>query len=241
MQKTALRAAAASAIIGSLAYVLLTLVHGFLPGTAHELAGHVLGRDWRAIHLGTILALLLWVFAFTAVGSLITTGPGALLARFARPLLGIAFTVFAIDFALDGFGFAQLAEAGAHGDHADRAQAMAGLDLLFRAVVGSTTMLVQVLFGLSFAVWAVVLWRARRAPGWLCLAGLVPATGWFLGGCLMFLRVPGVGFPVVAPLAGLVQLWVLGLGIAWWRQSLGSVTGRQSTGVDRTIALEVSP
>ncbi|MCO1577417.1 hypothetical protein M8C13_16800 [Crossiella sp. SN42] len=131
-------------------------MHGFLPGTAHELAGHVLGRDWRAIHLGTILALLLWVFAFTAVGSLITTGPGALLAR-----------------------FAQLAEASAHGGHADRAQAMAGLDLLFRAVVGSTTML--------------------------------------------------------------VQLWVLGLGIAWWRQSLGSVTGRQSTGVDRTIALEVSP
>ncbi|MCK2242025.1 MULTISPECIES: hypothetical protein [unclassified Crossiella] len=231
MERTALRVAACCAVIGSVAYLVLTLVHGFLPGTAHELAGHVLARDWRAIHLGTILALLLWVVAFTAVGSLIVAGPGALLVRLARPLLVIGFTVFAIDFALDGFGFAQLAEAGAHAE----------LDLMFRAVVGSTTMLVQVLFGLAFAVWALVLLRSRRAPGWLCVLGLVAATGWFLGGCLMFLRVPGFGFPVVAPLAGVVQLWVLGLGISWWRQSAGSVTGRQSTGVDRTIALEVSP
>lgn len=241
MERSTLRAAAWCALIGTLAYLALTLVHGFLPGTAHQLVGHVLARDWRAIHLATILALLLWVIAFTSVGSLITTGPGALLARCARPLLTIAFTVFAIDFALDGFGFAQLAEGATHGEHADRAQAMAGLELMFRAVVGSTTMLVQVLFGLSFAVWALVLWRAGRAPRWLCGFGLVAAGGWFLGGCLMFLRVPGIGFPVVAPIAGFTQLWVLGLGIVWWRQSSGSVTGRQSTGVDRTIALEVSP
>ncbi|MGO1056020.1 hypothetical protein [Crossiella sp. CA198] len=58
---------------------------------------------------------------------------------------------------------------------------------------------------------------------------------------LVLTLVPGFGFPVVAPLAGVVRLWVLGLGISWWRQSAGSVTGRQSTGVDRTIALEVSP
>ncbi|ASU77019.1 DUF4386 domain-containing protein [Actinopolyspora erythraea] len=178
---------------------------------------HVLGTPWLAAALLGILGALCWAVAFPAAGRALRDPVSRVVARMADSLMVVAVALFAVNYAHDGFGGGMLARRWASGEL--EAGVAAGDFRVVEVLVGGTSVLSQALLGLALGGYALAMLRGRQYPRTLSWLGVVAATGWFLLGSALFLRLPWASFELLLPFAGLAMVWTLGVGITLLRSS----------------------
>lgn len=210
---TALRAGAVAAILGTLAYLGMTVLHGDPPIDAPEkILEHVADRPWwRAAHLGNILAVLLYLGAFSTVIQALGERDARGLGRFAQATMICATAVFAVYFSIHGFGFSTLADRWVDVAAADRAALLTETNAVL-TLLGSVAFTAQALLGLAILLYGLTLARSSF-PGWLGWSGAVIGAGWLTGALL-------IDFAVIVPFTTLAWVWMIVLGgLLWTRGS----------------------
>lgn len=218
-----LRIAACAAVAGVLAVSVVLALLGDVPrGEPAAVLDHVNDRPWVWMRLSGILGMLAWVVAFAALARSMRGERARAIAGLAQSLLVVAVAVFAVDYAVDGVGVAQVANAWADGT-APRDELLQQTQTL-ELVAGGLSILSQALLGLALLVHALAQLDTDEFPKLLTWLGIVGCAGWFLGGSLRFAGVPGVSFELFIPFTMVAMVWVAGVGVVAWRR--GSALAR---------------
>jgi hypothetical protein len=218
-----LRIGGVCAVAGALIFVISLGGHGDLPTHISHVAGLqfiVDHTNWLLMHLGTIVAGLLWVFAFVALAGTLSSPEARAIGRLLVPsaIIGGLFLIF--DYALDGYAFKVLADAWATSSGAQRANLEQTFDTMLAIATGTLRAELLLLYGVTVLLAGLAVALDGPYPAWFggigAVAGgvatLVALSG-FLG--LQF-RVDVLVFVVALPLEG---LWLLVLGILMWRRA----------------------
>ena len=193
---------AVALLVGTVLYIAPSALHGNPPiESAEKALRYVHDRPtWRIVHLVNILAVLLWAGGFSALAPLVAPRAVAL-RRAAATVFAATAAVFAVYFSIHAFGLPTLAndffERGA-----DQAAVLERTETVL-VLLGSTAFTAQAMLGLSIALCAALLVRARPSvlPAWLGWVGVAAGAGWLVGALL-------VKFSVIVPFT--VVAWV------WW-------------------------
>jgi hypothetical protein len=217
-----LRIGGVCAVAGALIFVLSLAGHGDLPTHVSHVAGLqfiVDQSNWLLMHLGTILAGLLWIFAVAALAGTFTADASRALARLMVPsaVVGGIFLIF--NYAVDGYAFKILANEWATSSGAQRANLEQAFDTIL--VIASGTLRAELLlfYGVTMLLTALAVTLDGAYPRWFGSIGAVAsglatlvALSSFLG---LSFRVDVLVFVVALPLEG---LWLLVLGLLMWRR-----------------------
>lgn len=227
--RAALRVGSVCAILGTVMYVAFGVLHGPLSGAggAEIIFRHVLERPyWDLIHLGGMLAILLWLVAFVALArSFGASGEDSAFSSLVGRLAVVSLTVGAaltfLHFSIDGYVLTELADEWAAGSPAEREEAVRMGDFV-HALLRQPLFVVELLFlfGLPFALVGLGIALDRGYPAWFGWAGFVVGAAMFVTGTTWF-----VGLRVIPELVLFVVLlplewmWTLSLGVVMWRTS----------------------
>lgn len=228
-ERTLLRIGAVSALVGTIAYIALTVIHvmhGDPPvlDTAKMLDHVAAHPEWRPARLANILAVLFWVGAFTALTSSHTRGTAWALGRVAHAVMIGASAVFAVYFSLHGFGLGVLAEDWASAGASERANILVEAEAVL-TVLGSTAFTAQALLGLSFLLYGLTTAFSHSYPTWLGWVGAVAGAGWLAGALL-------VAFDVIIPFMMIACAWMLVMGVLMWRRAKSLPVADRTVGLD---------
>jgi hypothetical protein len=205
-------------LAGTISWLLLSGLHGDLPGTGHQEVTQALRPFWRPIHLLTIVAIATVAAGLAVLAGTLAAPRAAVLGRAGAAFLVPAGAVLGVGYAIDGFVLAAVAEAyAAAPDEAGRTTALmpAGLAL---NVIAATSFTFQTLFGLALAMIAGATVLSGEYPRAVCRAGVIGGAGWVLAGVLLFSKAPGVGSWVILLPVVPVAVWLLTVGWLAWRR-----------------------
>ena len=227
-----LRAGALCAVAAAIVYVAAGAPHGDLPTNEQGLlgetaalryvAGHAL---WIPIHLGTVLAGMLWVGALAALAGTLSPGAARAVGRLLVPSAIIGGTFVVLDYALDGYALKVLADqwAAASGAEREALQRMAETGIWL--VSGTFHNEVLTFYGLTMLLAGLAVALDGRYPRWLGRAGMAAGALATLNGLLEFAGITltplaglGLDFLVFAVVIPVELLWLLALGILMWRR-----------------------
>jgi hypothetical protein len=226
---TALRAAAACGVVGSVLLLVANAAHP-RPSTA-DVGEHQaflrLAADsnaWLVIHVGIMLGALLMLAALVGLFFSLRDDPRAWLAR---PALAAALVGGAV-------GLVQHSIDAAYGKVADDWAAAAAADKASLARIAAAledvdfTMLsvnIVVFFGLSFVLFGLAVLPGTRYPralGWVAVAGGIGAA---VAGAIQLFTGPSVVTLFVFPVfAALLSLWTLVMSVLLWRRTSQPLT-----------------
>lgn len=159
----------------------------------------------------TILAVLLWVGALSALAHELRYDIERGLARLARGVLVAASAVFAVYFSMNGFGWAELAHRWSSATGASRADLLIEMDVAL-TMVGSVAFTEQALLGLSVALYGLTLVSGSSFPRWVGWLGAVAGAGWLTGALV-------IRFDVIVPCMVLAWAWMVSLGVLMWHRA----------------------
>jgi hypothetical protein len=205
-------------LAGAITGLLLSGLHGDLPGTGHQEVTEALHPFWRLIHLLTIVAIATVAAGLAVLAGSLVAPRAAVLGRAGAAVLVPAGAVLGVGYAIDGFVLADLAERVASvPDQAARDMTMMQADLLLK-VIGGTSFAFQTLFGLALAMIASAMVLSGEYPRAVCWAGVIGGAAWVLAGILLFSRAPGFGsWLILAPVVP-VAVWMVVVGWLAWRR-----------------------
>lgn len=203
------KAGAVAAIIGSVAYLALSLLHGNPPiDDASKILDHVADRPWwRGVHLANILAVLLWLAAVVAITS--TPRVNAGLGRLTRAITICAAAVYAVYFSIHATGLSTVADRWADATTAERGSLVTETNAVL-TLLGSAAFTAQALLGLAILLLGLVL--RGEGPAWLGWTGVVAGTGWLVGALV-------INFAIIVPFTVLACCWLIVVGGSRWRAS----------------------
>jgi hypothetical protein len=212
-----------------LAYAFFGVLHGSLSGSdgAEVIFRHVLERPyWALIHLGSMLAILLWLGAFVALErSFGTSGNDSRFSLLAGWLAVISLTVGTavsfLHFSIDGYVLTELADRWATAPPAEREE-VARMGELVHTLLRQPLFVVELLFlfGLPFALIGLGIALDWAYPAWFGWAGFVVGAATFVTGATWFVGLRVIPELVLfAALLPLEWMWTLALGVVMWRTS----------------------
>jgi hypothetical protein len=215
-----LRIGAWCAIVGTLGYLALFVVHGDLPDETTEAAlAWVADRPFSLLHMGIILCSLLWVGAFIALGSSLTGAATWALGRLGSAAAVIGATLLAVHYRVDGPALEEVADAWAAADGAGRAELLKDGELVLLMAGGGFPLYVALLLGLPFLIFGLAMVLSSDYPSWLGWLGTVAGAGAFIVGVTNF---SGLEFPPIelfVLFVFLADLWMLITGALMWRRA----------------------
>lgn len=216
-----LRIGALCVIVGSVAVFVFRAAHGDLPTGTPEAALRFVAShpNYRGVHLGANLGVLVWVGGLVALASALTQPVAWFLGRLgvASALVGAA--IYIVDFTIDGFGLNLLADTWVATSPAGQADAERIVEVAFVVLWGTSLISISILWGVTLVLFGLAVAR-EGYPSWLGWTGLVVGTATFAALTTQLLQ-PGLvpGLLVYAALPSAAQLWSLALGIAMWRRA----------------------
>ncbi|MGH2616710.1 MAG: hypothetical protein ACRDJC_15865 [Thermomicrobiales bacterium] len=215
-----LRLGGALLLTGTVAWLVLSGLHGDLPRTGQEVVEQIQGTLWRTVHMFTIVAIFIVAAGLALISATLIDPKAFALGRAGTMIMVPAAAVLGVDFAIDGFALAALADEYASApDQAARAMHVMQADLMLK-VIGGTSFAYQTLFGLAVAILAGATLLSGEYPRWMCWLGLAGGVVWGIAGILIFTQAPGAGFWLVFIPVLPVALWMLGIG--WLARRRGS-------------------
>jgi hypothetical protein len=226
-QRVLLRIAAVCAIAGPLVLFASFAPHGDLPTNESSFVGEEAAlsyvaahSSWLLIHVGTIVAGLLWVGAFTALAGTLSTGVASALGRVLVPsaIIGGVFVIF--DYGIDGYAFKVLADAWASASGADKTQLQEMAELAIWFLNGTFRSEILIAYGLTVLIAGLAVAYDGRYPVWFGWIAAVAGAIVMVNALLSF---AGRGLPEQDFLLFVVTLpiesaWLMALGVMLWRR-----------------------
>jgi hypothetical protein len=214
----ALRLGGGMVLLGTVAWIVLSGLHGELPGTGQEVLAQARGALWRPVHLFTIVAIVVVAAGLTLLSGTLMDPRAAVAGRAGAMIAVPAAAVMGVGFAIEGFVLPALAQLYASApDDSARMMHLMQADLVL-TVVGSTSFAYQTLFGLAIVMLAIATYLSREFPHWHCWLGLLGGAIWTIAGILIFIGDPAAGFGLVYLPAVPVAIWLLGFGWLAWQK-----------------------
>src|SRR5262249_3010198 len=223
------RAAGACFASGTLLLAACLILHGDLPADVSIQAAlsYIAAKpSWFALHLGMMVADLLWIGGFVALAATLRGGRAGPLSPWllGSALVGGLFSL--LGYALAGYAFGSLAGdwASATGDRKADLQLMAETGL--RLVYGTARTEIVTFYGLTFLLGGLGIALDGR---WLRWFGVVGALA---GGVVVILGSAALGGAPLAPdklvFVGIIPIegvWLLVLGPLLWKSAWGRELG----------------
>lgn len=156
-RSAALRLGGAMLLLGAVAWLVVSGLHGELPAMGAEMIERARSPLWRPIHILTIVAI-----------AVVAAGAGLVAGTLMSPraaVLGVGFAI--AEFVLPGTAEALAAATGDEAGQAVIARADAAM-----MIIGATSFSFQTLFGLAVAILAIATLLSDEYPRWLCAIGL---------------------------------------------------------------------
>lgn len=209
------------ALLGAIGYLTGLLWHRDLPDETIEIAlTHIAQRpEWQFIHLLSIVSVLLWVGAFTALTHTLSGELSRVLGRMALCALIVGVAILIVDYSIDGYRLKHVADAWAAGTEAEREDQRLVAQALFGVLGGTFRSFIAWLYGLPFFVLGLAIVTSRDFPRWFGWVPVVAGAGAMLAGTTLFLDIDIIPFPVL--FAGFViplNLWLGVSGVLMWRR-----------------------
>lgn len=205
-------------LLGTLAWLILTAIHGDLPATGQAAMEYINPTVWRPVHILTIVSIMVVAGGFALLVRTFTDPVAAALGRVGSVFLIVAAAVLGIDFAIDGFVLPALVEHWeATTDPSARATYVERADFVL-TIMGGTALSYQTLFGTAVGTLAGATLVSGEYPRWLCWVGLAGGVFWGAMGIVIFSQVPGAQFSMVFLAIVPVVAWLLGIGWLSWQR-----------------------
>jgi hypothetical protein len=207
-------------VVGSIAVFTFRAAHGDLPAADPAAAlDFIAARPYyAAIHLGTILGVVLWVGGLIVLSSGLTRQGASMLGRLGVASAVLGGAVFVVDFAVDGWAGSALAARWSSAPPTERADLEHAADIVFTIAGGTSLVSIAILWGLTLVFFGLALTQ-EGYPVWLGWSGVIVGLVTFVGAVGQYLHrdlIPGVW--IYGLLVSLAQLWSLALGVAMWRR-----------------------
>lgn len=204
-------AAAVLLLLGVVAYILPTALHGNPPiDDAAATLDYVSSRSlWKPAHFANVAAVLMWACAITLlhVSGALPLGRGAV----ARTSWGIAGGAFAIYFGIHAVGLWTVANqlgTAPEQDVIERTETVL-------VVLGSAAFISQALVGVSVALLGIALVGPTKSSLALGGIGVLAGAGWATGAVM-------INFAIIVPFTVLTWAWVVAVAIVVLRRTLHS-------------------
>jgi hypothetical protein len=211
-------------VVGAIAWLVLSGLHGELPGTDQAAVEHVHGTPGRLVHVLTIVSIAIVAAGLSLVTGTLADPWAAALARAGTMIVVPSAAVLGVGFAIDGFVLAALADSyAATADQAMRAMDVQRADAVVM-IIGATSFAFQTLFGLAVAILASSTLVSREYPTWLCWLGVIGGAVWAVAAMLLFSQVFAAGLGLVFLPVAPVAVWMLGIGGLAWQRGSSSIT-----------------
>jgi hypothetical protein len=217
---------AGAVIVGALLVFLGRALHGDLPtDTGANSLDYVAGYSpYHVVHLVANLGVLTGCVGWYVLAASFTDRVAAVLARLGAAAAVIGAAVYIVDFAIDGYGLASLANAWVDASEEEKAGLDLATNVVTTALGGVSVHSLFILWGAVPIVFALAALRDGypRILGWI---GLAVGTVMLVSGVAFFLTSVyvvgedwlGAVVYIFAPLFSLA--WSIGLGLAMWRRS----------------------
>jgi Bacterial protein of unknown function (DUF899) len=216
-------------VAGTLILIASLAFHGDLPTHVSVSAAlrFIADHDyWLLMHVGTVVAPLVWLGAIAALAGTAVGGRARAVGRLLLPIgvVGATFSVFT--FSIDGYVFKILADAWAVASGTEQRELLAMTTTLLKLLTGPFRIEILVWYGLTIMLAGIVVCLDPRYPTWLGLIGVGAGGGALVAGLASLAGSrPSVGGPGL-PLDRLVflltlpveGLWMLLLGAFMWRR-----------------------
>ncbi|MGD9529300.1 MAG: hypothetical protein AB7V44_21230, partial [Pseudonocardia sp.] len=166
-----LKIGAVCAIVGTLGYLVLFLVHGDLPDqTAESALSWVAQRPFSLLHLGIILCSLLWVAAFLGLAASLADAVPWALGQLGSAAAIVGATLLAVHYRIDGPALEEVADAWVVATGPEKARLLEHGELVLLMTGGGFPLYVALLLGLPFALFGIAVAVSSEYPsilGWL--------------------------------------------------------------------------
>ncbi|HIW92418.1 MAG TPA: hypothetical protein H9870_12265 [Candidatus Corynebacterium avicola] len=200
------RAAAALLILGVIAYILPTALHGNPPiDDAAATLDYVRDRGlWTIAHFANVGAVMMWAAAVALLktSGMLGQGRGAV----AQVAWGIAGGAFAIYYGIHAVG---LWSAANQLDTVARDLVLERTESLL-LILGSSAFVAQAVLGVAVALFGLALIGTTRASRILGAVGIVTGTGWCVGALL-------INFGIIVPFTTLGWAWAVAVALVVFR------------------------
>jgi hypothetical protein len=227
-QRILARIGAVLAIVAPLVLAASFIPHGDLPtddstlvGEAEALRFIAQHPSWLVIHLGTIVAGLLWVGAFIAFAGTLAPGAAGAVGRLLVPSAIIGGTFLVFDYGVYGYAFWALATEWAAASGSEKAQLLMMADTALVMLNGTFRGEIVILYGLTVLLAGLAVALDGRYAVWFGTIGAIAGAAVLANGLLSYAgisltREDMLIFVVVLPLE---SLWLLALGVLMWRRT----------------------
>lgn len=218
------------AIVGTIGYLTLFLLHGDLPDETTESAlTWVAQRPFSALHLGIILSILLWVWALVALANSLVHGPAWMLSRLGQATAIVGVTLLAVHYRIDGPALEEVADAWAGASGAEQERLLNQGDLVLLMTGGGFPLYVALLLGVPFLLFGLAVVFSRIYPPWVGWLGAVAGAGSFVVGAANFIGLDTPPIQLFVLFVFLLDIWMLVMGTLMWRRAtrLSQVPPRQ--------------
>lgn len=214
-----LRLGGGMVLVGTVAWIILSGLHGDLPGAGLPALEAARATTWRPIHLFTIISIVVLASGVALLSGTLMN-PRAMAVGHAGAMIAVpAAAVLGVGFAIDGFVIPALAQGYATApDDAMRMMHVMQADVLLH-VIGATSFAYQTLFGLAIVLLSIATYLSREYPHWHCWLGILGGGIWALAGMVIFLAVPDAGYWLIYLPVLPVAIWLLGYGWLAWQKS----------------------
>jgi hypothetical protein len=223
-----LRIGAICAIAGPLVLAVSFVPHGDLPTNEATLVGEAVALrfiaahpTWLVIHLGTIMAGLLWVGAFIALAGTLTPGTARALGWLLVPsaIIGGVFVLF--DYGVDGYALKLLADTWAAASGAEQAQLLLMADTALWFLNGTFRSEILVFYGLTVLLAGLAVAHDGRYPVWFGRIATIAGAAVLVNAMLSYagLSLTRLDLQVFVVILPIESLWLLALGVLMWRRA----------------------
>jgi hypothetical protein len=224
-ERAILRVGAGCAVAGPLLATLVNIVHA-RPSPSevgeHEAFLRLAAESgtWVPVHIGLIVAILLFVCGFIGLWYSMSEGPSAWLARIALSVALVSAALTLVQTSVD-LAIGQVADDWAAAPSAEKptalrvGAALEDVDFMLLSVELMT------FFGLTVILFGLAVATSGRYPSWLGQVGAVSGIPSFLAGIVQ----AAVGEASIATLIGVpiaaasLSLWLMVVGVILWRQT----------------------
>jgi hypothetical protein len=234
-RKALVRIGSVSAIVGTIGYLALFLIHGDLPDQSTETAlSWVAARPLSMLHLGIILCSLLWVAALMGLASSLTEPIAWALGRLGSVSVIIGATLLAVHYRIDGPALEEVADAWSRATGTDKQALLDRGEMVLLMTGGGFPLYVALLLGLPFLLFGLAVALDSSYPSWLGWLAALAGAGAFVVGTANFARLDFLPIQVFVAFVFLLDLWMLIMGALMWRHT--QIRAREPAAEDTTRA-----